>query len=157
MESLEDKIRELRTLRWRDNKERALKHKWYAITRIDILTITISGVGIYTIFELLKYFKNIEEIPSLIALKISGILFLVSIITNLLSQIFGYTANENEATYNNEMFKLELSMESEDQVFLNRIDKKIKCNNKITLYLTYFSIVLMISGLGIICRYYWNL
>jgi len=32
----EDKIKELKADRWKDNKDRALNHKWYAIARMDL-------------------------------------------------------------------------------------------------------------------------
>src|SRR5690606_35288471 len=57
----------------------------YGHQRIDILIITISGAGVYVCLETVKYLKdNSEKVHWLVMA--SGILFLLAIILNLVSQ-----------------------------------------------------------------------
>lgn len=118
----EDKREELKALRWRDNKERALSHKWYAIGRIDLLIISISGAGIYTAFELIKYYKEQQYINDLTWLKISAIFFTLAILTNFVSQFFGYYANNYEAVYNNNKFLSAIGESAKSEKELDEID-----------------------------------
>ena len=43
---------------WVRHRERTLEHKWYAIGRLDLLVISISGGGLYIVFEILKFLKT---------------------------------------------------------------------------------------------------
>lgn len=68
-------------------------HGWfYAIQRIDLLIIAISGAGIYVGLEVLKF--SVEHpIESLWMVKSSGIVLVFSITLNLISQMTGKKAN----------------------------------------------------------------
>ena len=43
MKMSEDKKIEFQAKRWSDNKSKAIDHKWYAVQRMDLLIISISG------------------------------------------------------------------------------------------------------------------
>lgn len=68
-------------------------HGWfYAIQRIDLLIIAISGAGIYVDLEVLKF--SIEHpLDSLWMVKLSGIILVFSITLNLISQMTGKKSN----------------------------------------------------------------
>ena len=68
---------------------------FYAIQRIDLLIITISGAGVYVILEMLKFSRE-NPLPHLLALKVSGCFFIAAIIINFYSQITGMNANEQD-------------------------------------------------------------
>ncbi|MBL7932105.1 MAG: hypothetical protein JNL60_09385 [Bacteroidia bacterium] len=135
--------------------------RYYSIQRIDLLIISLSGVGIYTCFEILKYidsheiFKKYPEVDD--PFNFCGILFTVAIISNFLSQWTAYkgsghalestktdiytTENENEL---DEQKKSEQSEKSEKQ------DKLSKIYNKVTEITNLISNGLMLLGLLIL-------
>ena len=83
--------------------DRLLKHqeqtkdkKFYAIRRIDLLVITISGAGIYIILEMIKFFYGQDSVPDFCGPKIALGSFTMAIILNFVSQWTGYEANKNE-------------------------------------------------------------
>lgn len=99
-ESENTKINEFEVAYWRDERERAIKNKWYAIGRIDLLIISISGGSIYLIFEMIKYMHTLNPpITTYTSLKVAGLFFGLAIIVNFLSQIFGQKANKYDARY----------------------------------------------------------
>jgi hypothetical protein len=73
----------------------------YSYQRIDLLVVSLSGAGIYLCFETLKYLRA-EKICNNTLIKVAGIFFLVSIITNFISQILGRISSEAayESVYN---------------------------------------------------------
>jgi hypothetical protein len=83
------------------HRERALANKWYAIGKFDTLIISISGGGIYVMFELMKYMRDddVLKLVDITILKISGFLFTFAIICNFISQITGKKSNAEEATF----------------------------------------------------------
>ena len=92
---------------WANERERALTHKWYAIGRIDLLIISISGGSIFFIFELIKYVKEQNSCPDYTLAKIAGLSFMLAIILNFVSQIFGMKANKSDAKYCKGMMEIE--------------------------------------------------
>src|SRR3954468_6984569 len=76
--------------------EIARKSKDYSIQRFDILAISVSGAGIYTAFELMKYIASSKlltkgEITTLcLPFKVTALFFTLSIIFNFFSQWTAY-------------------------------------------------------------------
>lgn len=96
----QDKIDDFQVSYWKEERERSLRNKWYAIGRIDLLIISISGGSIYLIFEIIKYLSSkIPPITDYQLIKIAGLFFGSAIIINFLSQIFGQSANRYDAKY----------------------------------------------------------
>lgn len=80
-----------------EKRKNAVQGWAYSIERIDLLIISISGGGVYVIFETLKFFRTAVprvDPPNLIYLKLSGGLFIVSIILNIVSQFTGKKSNQ---------------------------------------------------------------
>jgi hypothetical protein len=79
----------------KQRKQMGFTNWCYAGQRIDLLIISISGGGIYIILETLKYSLD-KPLNYIVLIKISGILFVASIISNLLSQLSGQEANDHD-------------------------------------------------------------
>jgi len=132
--------------RWITNKERSLSHKWYAIARIDLLIISISGGGLYILFELIKYYKSING-QDITGLKISGVFFMAAILVNFLSQFFGYEANDCEAKFSNLKFLQAIKEKEVIQSEFDRIDRKGKTYNFLVDITNWLSVGSMVLGL----------
>lgn len=71
----------------------------YSVQRMDILTITVCGAGIYTCFELLKFIQVADQWKFPFAkysceeIKCAGVFFLFGIILNFVGQVLSYHAN----------------------------------------------------------------
>lgn len=121
----------------------------YAIRRMDLLIISISGAGIYIIFETIREAKT-GEIPLIEDawfLTASGIAFLITILVNFASQITGYFANSYEEEYiQEELLRLE-GKKSWNKKRQKEVDGKIDKLNLATDILNGASILAMLIGL----------
>ncbi len=129
---------------------------FYSIQRIDLLIVSFSAGGIYLCLELLKYLKENSPDENLLFIKISGTLFLLSIVVNFVSQKFGYLSNKMdylmcEVEIDCEGKKLNKKQELEKEDY----DKKADLYSKCTDYLNYISIVAMLLGLILIAVFLW--
>lgn len=87
---------------WLIHKSDASERAFYAIRRLDLLIVSISGACIYIVLETLKflYSSDAPEIKTCTALlKISAIFAVFAIIVNLISQITGLYSNKYETEY----------------------------------------------------------
>lgn len=73
---------------------------FYAMQRIDLLIISVSGAGIYACWDVLKYVKSEKLCACLENLKVSGVLFLLAIIINFVGQWASYKANTKDEYIN---------------------------------------------------------
>jgi len=73
----------------------------YAIQRIDLLIVAISGAGIYVVLEALKYSLE-HKLQNSLFLKFCGVVFLIALIVNFISQWTGEQANEHEIKFADE-------------------------------------------------------
>jgi hypothetical protein len=70
----------------------------YAIQRIDLLIISISGAGLYLVFETIKYIIDKDLCKCCTPLlKYAGICFVAGIVVNIISQFTGMRANVYES------------------------------------------------------------
>lgn len=75
------------------------KNVEYCVKRIDVLTVTVCGAGIYTSFELLKFIPIADQLKFPFAryasqeIKSTGIFFLIGIVLNFAGQVLSYHAN----------------------------------------------------------------
>lgn len=133
-----DKIRERQKLSW--------EGMFYSMQRIDLLIISICGAGIYICLETIKYFSEKGEDIS-IFIRISGGLFLLGIIINFLSQIFGYKANEQDYLMCDAEIEAGKNINKKEQQIIDQYDAKSEKFSKRTVRLNYISIGLMFMGL----------
>ncbi|KAB5490891.1 hypothetical protein [Flagellimonas hadalis] len=144
---------ELEYNKWVDHLNNTKERTNYSIRRMDLLIISISGAGIYIIFETIRELKaykiNVEHENLLL---ISGICFLVAITSNFISQVTGYHANNNEECYTQlELRKIE--KRDFDECEKNRYNGKVNKYNKWTDALNLSSIILMFLGLGLLTAF----
>lgn len=119
--------------RWLNNKKTSTKNKWYAITTMDRILFIISILGI---FASIRYLENPIINHSIVLIQISYVLFVLTLISNYISHIFGYLANKYDIKYNNSKF-LEI-LENKTTTDLEIIDNKCILYNR---YVTYFNII----------------
>lgn len=119
----------------------------YSIRRIDLLVISISGAGLYIIFETLREFKTGSIlIDNKNVLIWSGLTLLFGVMVNFISQITSYFANVNEEKYIYEELK-RIEGKKFDECFQSKLDSKVKFYNRLTDFTNITSIVLMFVGL----------
>jgi len=119
----------------------------YAIRRFDLLLISLSGAGIYIIFETIREFKTGNVvIEDSFLLSISGFSLLLSIISNFLSQYTGYKANHFEERYIIIQLR-KIEGKNYDKLERKENNSKSKLYTKITDKLNLISMILMFIGL----------
>ena len=121
----------------------------YSIQRIDILTVAISGGGIYVCLETLKFLSENDINPTWI-IKISGFLFLVSVVLNFVSQVYGRKAHEKDYLWSQTMIEFldkpdsqELETEASDYETESENYSK-KCNE-------FTDLSTLAMGIGLVC------
>jgi len=147
---------EYQVQRWQKNKERALTNKWYAIARIDLLIVSISGGGIYIIFELIKYFYQAHLTMSTTPIKYAALFFTFAIITNFVSQFFGSSANNLNAKFSNIEFKHAIGEQEKDMCDLKILQDKIDTADKWVNIFNVMSVCAMFVGIIILVVYNFN-
>ncbi len=126
----------------KDGKKNAYSGWFYAIQRIDLLIISISGAGVYVTLEALKYAYD-KKFTNLLFLKISGILFVAAIIVNFLSQYFGKESN----LYHIKMCSAKIVAETPPNVLQQQEIESLDCKadlwDKLTRWANYISAIFM--------------
>ncbi len=125
----------------------------YAIQRMDLLIISISGAGIWVVLETLKYAYD-KKLSDLILLKVAGIIFVLAVITNFVSQWTGRNANFHHITMCDEKI---IAGDSEEETLLKKIDdinKKASIWDAFTDVFNIISLILMLLGLGTVMIYF---
>jgi hypothetical protein len=136
------------------HQEHTKEYKIYSIKRIDLLIVSISSAGIYVVFETFKFFAKESTLnPNLSAIKVSGVLFVFSIVLNFISQFTANSANEYEVD-STEMEIQKAKGDKVDECKLKKIDRLVKRYNRWTGRLNTTSTSLMIGGLGILTVFY---
>jgi len=135
-----------------DRKKMSWEGWFYAIQRIDLLIIAISGTGIYVALETLKYINDNSLVDSGL-IKYAGVFLLFAIIVNFLSQFSVKKANELDI----EWCELNLDYKkpsTEEQKKINKADNLSECYTTCTNWLNLISLILMFIGLGLIMFYF---
>lgn len=138
---------ELEYNKWVDHLNNTKERTNYSIRRMDLLIISISGAGIYIIFETLREMKGYQiALENENLLLISGISFLIAIASNFISQATGYFANNYEECYILiELRKIE--KKDYDECEQKKYNEKVNFYNKATDVTNIASIILMFVGL----------
>lgn len=137
-------------------KDQTIERKDYGIKIIDLLIISLSGAGIYVIFETLKFLLKPEakEIGAeVIFLKVSGVVFALAISANFISQWTGHLANHHL----DNSLEIQISKEKGDEIDkceLHDVEKKITFYNVLTHVLNIASTMLMVLGVSILGYFY---
>lgn len=147
---------------FRNKIEKHIEHlrlvKYYSIQRIDLLIISISGAGVYTCFEIMKYIDNNPVLKTAhgfnVPFKWSGLCFIFAIIVNFVSQWTAYQGSSIAL----DSSKLELEEESEEnKATIKKLDDASNGYRKFTVAANLTSNALMIIGLLILILSLWVL
>ncbi|GGG15296.1 hypothetical protein GCM10011344_14870 [Dokdonia pacifica] len=151
------KGKELEYRKWESHVSRSKDNAFYAVKRMDLLIISICGAGIYLIFQTFKEINTTELNPdNLWAIKLSGIIFLLAISINFISQLTGKESNKNEVKYSSMVLK-ELEGKKINEEEKNNVDCLASSYNKATRILNISAIVLMFIGLILITYFNYHL
>ena len=139
--------------RIKDTQKRSWEGLLYSAQRLDLLTVSISGAGIYVCLETIKYLRDSKlEIDCLI--KLSSGLFLLAILANFISQI----ARNNSYSYEYRMCDKKLNNEvkftEENKSKIIKLEELSKKADIITVIFNYISASLMVVGLSCIMAYF---
>lgn len=96
----------------------------YAIQRIDILIVSISGAGVYTCLETLKFSEIEKELSNTWLLKAAGFGFVLAIIVNFVSQFTGKIANEVDMVWTDKKLQKLEKNNQVDECEIDRLDRK---------------------------------
>ncbi|SIQ74351.1 hypothetical protein [Maribacter ulvicola] len=118
----------------------------YSIQRIDLLTISISGAGTYVCLETIKYLRDNEMATSCLV-KISGILFVLAICFNFVSQIYGRKSNEQDYLMCDTEIKAGNKINKKEKIEIKVHDDNAEKYSNYTNNFTIVSVVLMFIGL----------
>jgi hypothetical protein len=153
---------DLHIQRLRSHEERTLAKKTYSIQKFDLLVVTLSGAGIYTIFEMLKFLKTTDPFKGqnieTTVLEWSGGLFVASVIVNFLSHWSGFKANALEARCIMKEFKLESkNLNKKDrqnlQSDIEKLDGNITAYNTITTIFNVIATVTVLLGIVLLLKF----
>lgn len=75
---------------------------FYSVQRFDVLLISVSGGGLYLSLETLKYVLENQYGP-VWPVKLAGVMFVLAIILNLISQLTGKKANFHDLIWTEEI------------------------------------------------------
>lgn len=117
----------------------------YSSDRFDILIISLSSSALVLTIGFVKdIIPNLDEINASL-LKISWLMFLIALVTNLVSQVSGYYANKYDIKVTKNLIRKERGkLVKGDQDKLDIICSRL---NKMTTILNGSSLVLLISGI----------
>ncbi|TYC14768.1 hypothetical protein ES677_05150 [Bizionia gelidisalsuginis] len=142
---------------WNEHLNNTRERTNYSIRRMDLLIISISGGGIYILFETLREFKTGKvDIENTALLLFCGLCFLVAITSNFVSQKTGFYSNDNEEKFINLELK-KIQGESIDTCEQKGYDKNVIKYNRITNVLNLISIFLMLVGLILLAIFNFSL
>lgn len=134
---------------------------FYAMQRIDLLIISVSGAGIYGCWDIIKFLNDEKLIPSanVCLLKISGFLFLLTIIVNFLGQWFSYKANiKDDYAKRTELQDIENDCVGHNKITIDTSRFFSDLYSKVVEYTNIFSLLFLISGLillsSFICHFF---
>jgi hypothetical protein len=130
----------------RDRKQMAWQGWLYAVQRIDLLIISISGAGVYVCLETLKYHKQ-DPLDFILSIKAAGLCFVVAMVVNLISQFTGKSANKFDMRMCQAKIDDAESPSEETKRLIAVNDCKADTYSKCTDILNLSSLLIMFSGL----------
>lgn len=127
-------------------------NKFYSMQRIDLLIISVSGAGIYGSMEIMKYVAGSKYLSCIQIqhfnnyFKIPGVLFILAIIINFISQWLAYyeSAHGLQSTLD-DIYAREHNVDKTNEIKAS--DARVAELNKLTKFTNHTSTVLMILGL----------
>lgn len=137
----------------KEKQKRSWEGMFYSAQRIDLLIVSINGASLYTILEATKYFSEKDKEVNCL-LKVAGTLFVLSIIVNLYSQVFGHKANEKDFLMHEVEIRDYDNLEK-DNASIDYYDRSSSNYSKWTEAFNLISLVLL--TIGLLCLLYFFL
>jgi hypothetical protein len=137
----------------KEKQKLAWEGMFYSIQRIDLLIISICGAGIYVCLEAIKYQSSNEQCVSLFV-KVAGGFFLLGIIVNFLSQMFGYNTHKYDFLMHQSEIDAGDKVKKSEQKIIDSYDKKSDSFSKLTDIFNYSSMGAMFLGLILIMYFF---
>lgn len=127
-----------------DHHKESKQRENYSIARLDLLTISISGAGLYVTLEMLKFLlQGTTQMPAW-PLKVVGVLFTAAIAVNFWSQHTGKRTNAAAAQWARyEALKEMKGTEHPEQA---KFDADRECFGRMTKWLNIVATLLMVLG-----------
>jgi hypothetical protein len=133
--------------KYKERKQMSWQGWFYAVQRIDLLIISISGASVYVILETLKY-SSTNHLSNLWVIKSSGVLFVLCIVVNFISQFTGKKANELDIRY------CEANIEEKEQAIIQKYDCLSNVYTGWTNGLNLTSLIIMFVALAALITYF---
>lgn len=134
-----------------ENAESSAK---YSSDRFDILIVTISSTALVTTIGFAKYFLSEIENVNTNLLKVGWLLFVITVISNLLSQLSAYYSHIYDAKATNNLIRIERQKEPKgNKEKIEAICNRLSC---LTTFLNHLSLVTLIAGIIIIVLFFSN-
>lgn len=140
---------------YRERKKMCYNGWFYAIQRMDLLIISISGAGVLVILEALKFSYDKPTLHSMLTLKWAGAMFVLTIIVNFISQITGKKANFWDMLHCDAKIDASDPATPEETETIIRYDCKADSYSYWTDKLNSASIVTMCIALVTLLSYFW--
>gem|GEM_PF-3069179 len=128
---------------------------FYSHQRMDILIISISGAGIYTSLETIKYLND-KHLSINGSLKLGAIAFLLAIISNFIAQ----KISSHIYMFDYEIYDIDIVCDEEGidkkqyKKRIKKLNKKSKRKDKENKAFNRISIVLMFAGLILLTNFF---
>ncbi|WNH10763.1 hypothetical protein [Thalassobellus suaedae] len=158
------KKNEIKYKEWSEHLTNTKEKSDYSLKRMDLMIISISGGGLYVLFETLREFKTGKiDIENTNLLLFTGIFLLVTILLNFGSQLSAYYANHFEEEYiQNELKILDDSrLNKKEKLILEieqkKFDKKKNNFDLTTDILNGLSIITLITGLSLLTYFSYSI
>ena len=131
-----------RLIKYAETTQKAIE---YSVERFDILIISLSSSGMVLsigfVKDIIPEFSQVNPI----LLKITWLLFALSLITNLLSQVSGYYANSLDLKITNDIIRTKKGKES--RMNQEKMDKRMAFINSLTMVLNGASLFCLLTGI----------
>lgn len=126
----------------------------YSSDRFDILIITISSTALVTTIGFARYFLGEIENVNTNLLKVGWLLFVITIISNLLSQLSAYYSHIYDVKATTNLIRIEREKEPKG----NKEKIETICNrlSSLTTYLNHASLATLIVGIIVIVLFFSN-
>ena len=113
---------------------------------MDILIISVSGGGVYVCLEAIKFLHE-QNLEISIVPKIAGVLFVIAVLVNFLSQYYSYKANYHD--YLESQYKIAERSEdaAKEDLLSDQFDKKVTLTNKLSTWS-------MVIALIVLCAFF---
>ncbi len=117
----------------------------YSVERFDLLIVSLSSSGLVLsigfVKDIIPEFSQVNPI----LLKITWLLFALSLIMNLISQVSGYYANSLDLKITNDIIRTKKGKDSKlDQ---EKLDSRMKIINSTTIFLNGASLLSLLTGI----------